>query len=269
MPELPEVQTVVNTLRPAVLGCRFRRVALARPDIVEPAGTDLAARLAGRRVRDLCRRGKRIIFRLDSPVCLVVHLGMTGRLIVAAAEEVVPPHTHLLADLAGLRGPRQLRFIDPRRFGFLLLTDDPSAGLGPEPLDLTHEQLRGLLEGTRRAVKTALLDQSLLAGLGNIYADESLHLARIHPCQIARNLTAGECLRLVRAIRRTLRAAIENKGTTLRDYVDADGRSGENGPHLRVYGREGQPCPACRTPIRRIVLNGRSAHFCPRCQPSA
>jgi formamidopyrimidine-DNA glycosylase len=268
MPELPEVQTVVATLRPRILGRRIRSVTLARNDIVTPAGVDLVTLLTGRTVRDVARRGKRIVFTLDDANRFYVHLGMSGQLRLIHRSEPAPPHTHLEIDVG--RGER-LRFRDPRRFGgvWWLGTDvgAQDTGMGPEPLALRPAQLAKRLAGTTRAIKNALLDQRVVAGLGNIYVDESLFAAGIHPLAPADRLTVEQVARLNRAIKLTLRRALRHRGSTLRDYTDADGAAGAFQKLHRVYDRAGEKCRTCKTPIDRIVLGGRSTHFCPRCQP--
>lgn len=265
MPELPEVQTVVTTLRPKVLGRAIRAVVWVRPDILTPSDLDLAARVCGRTVRSIERRGKRIVFTLDDDNRFYIHLGMTGRLSVDAPDAPLPTHTHLELDL----GPDRLRFRDPRRFGGIWWVgrESPDVGMGPEPLGLRPAELFRRLQRTTRAVKNALLDQRVVAGLGNIYVDEALHAAGIHPRMPANRLTAAQVGRLSRAIKATLRRAIHHRGSTLRDYVDADGAAGSFQRLHRVYHREGAPCVRCRQAIKRIVLGGRSTHFCVRCQP--
>jgi formamidopyrimidine-DNA glycosylase len=273
MPELPEVQTVVTTLRPKLLGRTIRAVRLARADILQPAGADLPALLVGRAVSSIERRGKRIIFRLSDDARFYVHLGMTGQLTVAPPDAPLPPHTHLTIDFDARDGAGfpQVRFRDPRRFGgvwWLGHDEPPDAGMGPEPLSLRPAQLARRLARTTRAVKNALLDQSVVAGLGNIYVDESLFAARIHPLTPADRLSLEQIARLNRAIKATLRKAIRHRGSSLRDYLDADGERGAFQKLHRVYDRAGEPCRNCRTPVERIVLGGRSTHFCPKCQPS-
>ena len=265
MPELPEVQTVITTLRPKVLGRVIRRIVSVREDIVTPAGTDLAARLAGRTVTSVDRRGKRIVFTLDDDNRFYIHLGMTGQLAVVPPDASLPPHTHFELDL----GARRVRFRDPRRFGGVWWVGNGSVdeGMGPEPLDLRPSELLRRLARTTRAVKNALLDQRVVAGLGNIYIDEALHAARIHPLAAADRLDATDVGRLSRAIKTTLNRAIRHRGSTLRDYIDADGAEGGFQRLHRVYDRAGKPCHRCRAPIERIVLGGRSTHFCPQCQP--
>jgi formamidopyrimidine-DNA glycosylase len=277
MPELPEVQTVVSTLRPKVRGVRVGRVRLHRADIVSPAGTDLAPLLEGRAITDVERRAKRIVFTVDGCDQFYVHLGMTGQLTVEGAGAPVRTHTHLVVELEKSEARRQksegekleLRFRDPRRFGgvFWLGCESAERGLGPEPLTLKPGRLAKQLARTRRAIKAALLDQATIAGIGNIYADEALYLARIHPLTPANELSLEEIGRLNRAIKLTLRRAIRARGSTLRDFVDADNEPGGYRSKHQVYDRAGEKCRRCKATIERIVLTGRSTCFCPRCQP--
>lgn len=270
MPELPEVQTVVDTLRPKLLGRTIARVQLNRQDIVTPPDADLIARLTGRTVIDVARRGKRIVFTLDTRERFYVHLGMTGRLAMNLFHEPALPHTHLVVALGG--SSDEMRFVDPRRFGGIWwLGHDlpPEGNMGPEPMSTRPAQLGKRLARTTRAIKNALLDQTVLAGLGNIYVDESLFAAGIHPLSQADQLTPEQITRLSRSIKSTLRRAIRHRGSTLRDYRDADGAPGGFQSLHRVYNRGGKPCHVCRTPIERIVLGGRSTHFCPKCQPGS
>jgi formamidopyrimidine-DNA glycosylase len=298
MPELPEVQTVVDTLRPRLLGRSILGIPTIRQDIVLPAGFDLIGYLAGRSVTELTRRGKRIVFTLDDGNRFYIHLGMTGRLTLESPDAPVQKHTHLIVLLGeGIKGrrmkdegrmktyalsdpssafclhpsalPQTLRFRDPRRFGgiFWLGHDSPAGDMGPEPLTLRRAQLARSLVRTTRAIKNVLLDQTVIAGIGNIYADESLFLAQIHPLTPADKLDEDQIRRLNRAIKLTLRRALRHRGSTLRDYVDADGIKGAYQNQHRVYDRAGKPCRTCKTPIERLVLGGRSAHFCPTCQP--
>jgi formamidopyrimidine-DNA glycosylase len=267
MPELPEVETVVRTLRPRIMGRRVDGVRLLRRDIVEPVEADLALLLAGRTIAKLNRRGKKIVFQLDDGNRFVIHLGMTGRLTIQAAQSVHPVHTHLLIAV----GREEIRFTDPRRFGgvFWLGTESEEIGLGPEPLTMRARELAERLSKTKRAIKTALLDQSLIAGIGNIYADEALFTAGIHPRIRADKLTAEQVTALSRAIKTVLRRALRHRGSTLRDYRDANGEAGGFQKLHRVYDRAGEPCMVCGTPIKRIVMGGRSSHFCPKCQGRA
>lgn len=291
MPELPEVQTVVDTLRPNMVGRKIVAVNLLRLDMLEPQGVDLPARLMGRTIRAIERRGKRIIFTLDDTHRFFIHLGMSGRLTIHSPADAQAAHTHLILDVAAadrfagksssgkknasraqaLEGTAiQLRFRDPRRFGGIwwMGKDECDSGMGPEPLEVQPRQLADRLARTTRAIKNALLDQGLIAGLGNIYVDESLFGAGIHPLRPANELSYEEVKKLATAIKTTLRRAIRHRGSTLRDYRDAQGKAGGFQSLHRVYGRAGKLCSVCKTPIERIVLGGRSTHFCPKCQAS-
>lgn len=269
MPELPEVQTVVLTLQPKTVGRTIRNVVHLRRDIVTPADVDLRKLLRNRRIESITRRGKRIVFTLDDANRFYVHLGMTGQLTVTTADTPVSSHMHLELDLGG---KQRLRFRDPRRFGGIWwLGRDalPDAGMGPEPLKLRPAQLFQRLHRTTRAVKNALMDQTVVAGLGNIYVDEALFAAGIHPLIPANTLTIEQVGKLNRAIKTVLRRALRHRGSTLRDYMDAEGGAGAFQNFHSVYDRTGKPCRRCRSPIERIVLGGRSTHFCAKCQPSA
>lgn len=265
MPELPEVETVVRTLRPRLVGQTIRRVTLARTDILTPSDFDLATHLVGRTVESIDRRGKRIIITLDTTDRFYIHLGMTGQLTADPPTAPLKTHTHLILDTpAG-----QIRFRDPRRFGgiwWLGRDAAPDDRMGPEPLGIRPSQLATRLAKTKRAIKSALLDQQLIAGLGNIYVDEALFAAAIHPLTLASDVSLDQVKRLTRAIKLTLRTAIRHRGSTLRDYMDAEGNGGGFQDRHKVYDRAGKPCRTCKTPIERIVLGGRSTHFCPKCQ---
>ena len=270
MPELPEVETVVRGLRPALVGRTFTGATVRWPrTIAHPEADRFPAQLAGRRITAVGRRGKYIVLTLDRG-WLLIHLKMSGRLRVVPADEPLEAHTHTTFDLDD---GRQLRFRDVRKFGRVHLVDDAEqviGQLGPEPLadDFTLAVFRQRLARRSGRLKSLLLNQQFLAGLGNIYADESLFAARLHPLRRADTLSPAEQARLYAAIRATLSAAIAGQGTTLSDggYTDAQGRSGRYQARLAVYGRRGQPCPVCGTPIERIIVGGRSTHFCPGCQ---
>jgi formamidopyrimidine-DNA glycosylase len=267
MPELPEVQTVVMTLQPRVVGRTIARIVRLRRDIVTPADVDLKKLLQGRRVESISRRGKRIVFALDDRNRFYIHLGMTGRLSLTSPDSPLLPHTHLELDLGH---GQHLRFQDARRFGGVWWLGSevlPDTGMGPEPLTLRPAELFRRLHETTRPVKNALMDQTVIAGLGNIYVDESLFKAGIHPLKSANRLSVAEVQRLNRSIKATLRRALRHRGSTLRDYRDADGAAGAFQKLHRVYNRAGERCRKCRTSIARIVLGGRSTHFCPKCQP--
>ena len=275
MPELPEVETIVRTLRPRAVNAWIVSVNLLRGDMVEPADTNLGEVLAGRRVSAIDRRGKRIIMSLEPAGQLVIRLGMTGRLTLHPLETPLRVHTHLVLQLGSAtvgEAGFEIHFCDPRRFGdirWLASGERPDAGLGPEPLTIRQARLGQALSRTGRAIKSALLDQSVIAGLGNIYVDESLFLAGIHPLTPADTLCADQVRTLRSAIVSTLRKAIKHRGSTLRDYVDAAGGKGSFQKFHNVYGKSSQACPNCAATIQRIVLGGRSTCYCPRCQPAA
>ncbi|HEY1684770.1 MAG TPA: bifunctional DNA-formamidopyrimidine glycosylase/DNA-(apurinic or apyrimidinic site) lyase [Tepidisphaeraceae bacterium] len=266
MPELPEVQTVVDTISPFVTGKRIKNIDLFRDDIVTPIDIDLPQLLRGRTIKKIWRRAKRIMFELDNANSFYIHLGMSGQLKIASADKPIIKHTHLIIHL----DKQQLRFRDPRRFGGVFWlghnhADDPN--LGPEPLDISAPELQTRLSKTRRAIKVALMDQSLIAGLGNIYADEALFDSGIDPRRPANKLSPEQIKKLTHSIKAVLRAAIEHRGSTLRDYTDAKGRKGKFQKQHRVYHRTGQACVTCGGKIQKIILGGRSTHFCKKCQP--
>lgn len=295
MPELPEVQSIVNALAPHLPGHTISAVSQSRLDIASLAtfrrkgpGLSLAPLLTSRTITAVLRRAKRILLPLDNHAHLYFHLGMTGHLALSPPAPL--PHTHLTLTLSPPSAtlslchsvslslpppsPLLLAFSDPRRFGKVvylpphLPTDDPGGdGLGPEPLTLAPADFHALLQRTRRPLKAALLDQRLLAGVGNIYADEALHAARLHPRRRAHTLAPAESADLLAALQRTLAAAIAAGGSTLRDYRNPTGTPGTYTHHHAVYGRTHLPCPTCQTPIRQTTLAQRSTHFCPTCQP--
>ena len=270
MPELPEAETIARQLGRKLTGRTFGTVLLERRDVIRGDRLDLRKVLSGRRVDRVWRRAKRIILELDAGLRLIVRLGMTGRLTVGPASDPLEKHTHLRIAVEGTSS--ELRFRDPRRFGGVICVerDGPAdreelEGIGIEPLEASAAAFRKVLD-RRRQIKALLMDQHVVAGLGNIYCDESLHAAGIHPLTRADSLDAERAGRLLRAIKTTLRRAIRFNGTTLMDYRDADGREGSFQRLHRVYQREGEPCKTCRTPIRRIHAAGRSTFFCPKCQ---
>ena len=271
MPELPEAETIARGLRRAVRGQKLRTTHLTRPEMVHGVDCTLSTALRNRKVMDVIRRGKRVIIRLDKGASLVFALGMTGSITVERASEACDRHTHLRISF-GDRS-REIRFRDPRRFGVIWFLDNSTATsgrqlspLGDEPLEINITRFRALLT-RKRQIKAFLLDQRLIAGLGNIYCDEALHRAGIHPTIRADDLTPKQSLALLRRIRSVLRSAIKCGGSTFMDYRNADGRPGGFQRKHRVYQREGQPCYRCNTQIQRIAAAGRSTHFCPTCQP--
>jgi formamidopyrimidine-DNA glycosylase len=272
VPELPEVETVVRELRPRLLGRRLQRITVSRHALRKPWQREWERQLRGRRVADVRRRGKWIIFDLDNQMHLVVHLGMTGQLTVKTRREAVGAHTHLVFVLD--RGRHELRFRDVRRFGSATLFADgyhlenffQDTELGPEPFELAAGYWKQQLGKTGRCLKAVLLDQRVVAGVGNIYADESLFQAQLHPAQLGRDTSGQQAGRLRRAIVQVLNRAIARRGSSIRDYIGGSGRRGEYQSEFRVYGRTGEPCLRCGTLIECIRLAGRSTHFCPQCQ---
>jgi formamidopyrimidine-DNA glycosylase len=271
VPELPEVETVVRDLRPHLVGRRIAWVARGGKALRRPWSADWESALTGGRIREVRRRGKWIVAGLEGGLHLVFHLGMTGQLVVADAAEPRAEHTHLVF---GLGRRRELRFRDVRRFGSATLLPSAAevqrffgdAGLGPEPFDLGRGYWRRRLAATERALKAVLLDQRVVAGVGNIYADESLFTARLHPARTGREVGAAEAERLRKAVVAVLNRAIKCRGSTIRDYVGGSGLRGGYQEEFRVYGRTGRPCPRCGTPVECVRLAGRSTHYCPKCQ---
>ncbi len=295
MPELPEVETVARGLDLRVRGQKITSVWLGEklePFRSPPA--DIAAILAGSTIEKVRRVGKHIVVDLVRPAPKqsrmghaarqaqwLVHLGMTGRLLVSQPDVPVPPHTHAIVLL---EDHREIRFVDPRRFGRLSVIDisgprtspagkqdraQPAEGFtgsGREPLDISPQDFRALFRGRRTPIKSALLNQKLLHGVGNIYADESLFRAGIRPLRQAGRLTGKQLAKLHAALQAVLREAIALGGSSVSDYVDADGVRGFFQLEHKVYLRGGEPCLVCRTPIRRIVVAGRGTHYCHRCQ---
>ncbi len=272
MPELPEVETVRRSLEPHLVGRRVVAVE-ARPvrlrEGIEPA--DWRARIEGTRFAALERRGKYLIAHGERAAALF-HLGMSGRLVLARPQEPFAPHTHLVLRL---EGGVEVRFIDPRRFGVAVVLDPAALAAHPSLARLGPDPLRGDAEGalaaagrSRSPIRSVLLDQRVLAGLGNIYANEALALARISPLRRADRVAPRRLAALAAAVRQVLTAALDAGGTTLRDggFVNAAGDGGYFAVSLAVYGREGQPCAGCGGAIVRRVLAGRSAFYCPRCQ---
>jgi formamidopyrimidine-DNA glycosylase len=292
MPELPEVETIARGLAGRLRGDVIESVWLgSKPEPLKSPAFEIAAALENKRISGVRRMGKHIVFDLESlapkrapgrgrslrsaargaslrrsaPSARdqwIVHLGMTGRLLVCPPDAERVKHTHAVLRLAS---NRELRFIDPRRFGRLSVAHGFRAA-GVEPLEVEGERFIGLFRGRKTPIKSALLNQKLLGGVGNIYADESLFRAAIRPRRRASSLSRQNLRRLRRAVQEVLQEAIALGGSSVSDYVDADGEKGFFQLRHRVYGREGEPCLNCRTPIKRIVIAGRSSHYCPQCQ---
>jgi formamidopyrimidine-DNA glycosylase len=280
MPELPEVETIARGLAKRVSGDVIESVWLGqKPEPLKSSAQEIVAALQHSRILDVRRVGKHIVFDLtytapssakrrktNSPTELaanwIVHLGMTGRLQVCEPQAEIQKHTHAILKL---KSGRELRFVDPRRFGRLSVAVKFEAG-GVEPLEADLDRFVALFRGRKTPIKSALLNQKLLRGVGNIYADESLIRAGIRPRRSASTITRLQFAKLLTALKKVLREAIAAGGSSISDYVDSDGEEGFFQLQHRVYGREGEPCLVCKTPIKRIVIAGRSSHFCPKCQ---
>ena len=271
MPELPEVETIARTLAPAVRGRVVARVELLHRPLLRTGGRKVLDALRGRRVLGVRRRGKMLIIEFEGGRTLVFHLKMTGQFLFAGRGVPRDKHTRLAFKFED--GKNELRFRDVRKFGFLLcLEGDPEAScdelscLGPEPLEVGPEEFAAILKPRKGRIKSLLLDQTKIAGIGNIYADEMLFDARIYPEAPASSLGKQAVGRLYESMRKILTLAIAEKGSTLQDYRDAEGKAGSFQFFHKVYGREGEPCVACGTPVRMRRIGGRSSHFCPMCQ---
>jgi len=273
VPELPEVETVRRRIAPLVEGATIAGAEIVDPRLTRPVSPSLVAdALVGERIAAVERRGKYLLWRLESGRTLVVHLRMTGSLLHFPAGDL-PADAHRRATLA-LDTGAAVGYRDVRRFGTWELLDDGhlrpylASRLGPEPLapSFTSARLARIVAGRRAPIKAVLLDQRRIAGIGNIYADEALWRARIHPRRPAGELDAPEIAHLHRAVRAALRRGVELNGSTLRDYVTPDGEGGGMQHEFHVYGRLGEPCDRCGRPIARIVVGGRGTWLCPRCQ---
>ena len=274
MPELPEVETIRRGLAARLEGRRLVRVEARRPDLRIPLPVDLSHRLEGRRIETVGRRAKYLLLRMDDGTTLIAHLGMSGRMVILPPGDRAPldAHDHVILET---EDGDEVRFNDVRRFGLMTLAAAGEldahpllASLGPEPLgnDFNGPALAAALAGKRTPIKAALLDQHVVAGVGNIYACEALHRAGISPRRLARTVQGGRAERLAAAVRAVLGAAIDAGGSSLRDYVQASGELGYFQHAWAVYGREGEPCPGCGKPVRRLAQSGRSTFYCTVCQ---
>jgi formamidopyrimidine-DNA glycosylase len=271
MPELPEVETIARTLAPAVRGRVIAGVELIFRPLLRRGGRKVLAGLEGRRVLGVRRRGKMLLIACESARTLVFHLKMTGQFLFAGATEPCDKHTRLVIRFED--GANELRFRDVRKFGFLLCVEgDPMAAcaelacLGPEPLEVGLEEFAAFIARKKGRIKSLLLDQTVIAGIGNIYADEMLFDARIHPETPASSLAKKAVERLYVSMKKVLTLAIAEKGSTLQDYRDAEGKAGNFQFFHKVYDRKGEPCVVCAAPVRMTRIGGRSSHFCPKCQ---
>jgi formamidopyrimidine-DNA glycosylase len=267
MPELPEVETIKNELSPHVTGREITGVTLRWDGMVKtPSADEFCSRITGRKIADLTRRGKYLFFHLSGGDILVMHMKMTGSLLIN------PENDKFTRAVIHLDGGMEMHFWDPRKFGRMWLTDDEctvTGQLGPEPLDdgFSIEMLANMLKGRTAPVKPVLLDQSIIAGIGNMYADEALFDAKIHPSRPANSLSAGEVARLHDAITCVLNAALVNKGASVRNYIRPGGETGTAHFEFRVAHGVGKECPIHHVPIKRIVVRGRGTYYCPECQP--
>jgi formamidopyrimidine-DNA glycosylase len=292
MPELPEVETVARGLRQTILGRRILSIRLGKTDFIDDPAA-LEQHLPGRRIDAVERYGKFMLLRLSetqsgSPLAaeveavastaatasatpsLLVHLGMTGQLAPTPAAKPHEKHTHVWMTLDD---GRELRYTDPRRFGRMAYIAaaslaDELISFGADPLEVSAEEFATRIRSRRARIKALLLDQSVLRGIGNIYADESLWRAKIHPARLGAQLSLAQLAMLRKALQEILRKAIVMRGSSISDFLDADGEPGEYQRHHRAYGREGKRCYRCKTPIRRTIVAGRSSYFCPKCQPA-
>jgi formamidopyrimidine-DNA glycosylase len=297
VPELPEVETIVRGLERRVVGDTIDSVWIgSRPQPLKSSAALIARTLEGKKIARVGRAGKHIVFDLekvadrdghptatsstrapathrrlagesknrgDTSAQWIIHLGMTGRITITNPADEIAKHTHLIAKLAS---GRELRFVDPRMFGKLSVHSGAFDPGGVEPLEVSEEKFIALFRGRKTPIKSALLNQKLVRGVGNIYADESLFRAGIRPRRRAASIPRQQIAKLYHSVREVLREAIAVGGSSVSDYVDADGEQGFFQLQHRVYGREGEPCLVCRNPIRRVVLAGRSSHYCPKCQ---
>jgi formamidopyrimidine-DNA glycosylase len=274
MPELPEVETVLRGLRKRAIGRRIISVDVLHSGIIAGDAESFASQIEGKAVVSVQRKGKVLALELAGskssvPVFLVMRLGMTGQVTIQPIDSPLEAHTHVRLLLDG--GDEELRFRDVRRFGRLRCCmreefEGLLKSLGPDAQQASEEEFLQAMRGRTGAIKSWLLNQQGISGLGNIYADEALFEARIHPLAQPGRVSPVSARRLYRAVQKVLKRAIELQGTSFRDYIDIEGRPGNYLQRLRVYQKTGEPCPRCGASIRRIVIAGRSSHYCPRCQ---
>ena len=271
MPELPEVETIANGLNKRVAGTTIESVWIGeRRQPLKSSARAIASMLEGARIKGVRRVGKHIVADLEELSGerrgqWIIHLGMTGSTLVVDASVPIPKHTHLIAKVSS---GKEIRFTDPRMFGRLAVTPKSKTFEAPgmEPLRVSAEEFQRLFSGRNTPIKSALLNQKLLSGVGNIYADESLFRAGIRPKRKAKSLTRADLARLHQKVGEVLREAVELGGSSVNDYVDSEGNEGFFQLRHNVYQRTKEPCLICQTPIKRVVIGGRSSHFCPSCQ---
>jgi formamidopyrimidine-DNA glycosylase len=272
MPEMPEIETIARQLRRTIIGKRIEEVRLSGLPLRKPIAKTFPTKLRGRTIRKIMRRGKYLVAELEPKAFWLIHLGMSGRILYHATVSTAASHTHAIFQFSDAT---RLEYRDPRRFGLLAAYEVLQPGqipelrfLGKDPLGsgFTPRWLLLLLQKSRQEIKSFLLDQHKIAGLGNIYVCESLFLAQIHPARRCFTLNSEDALRLVVAIRKVLRAAIKNNGTSFSDFRDSDGKRGSNQSFLRVFQREGEACVRCRALVRRMRQGNRSSFYCSNCQ---
>lgn len=271
MPELPEVETTVRSLRPRLSGLEMSSFRLLFPPILRNKNRNVLRELRGRKIRSLARRGKMILIHCEKNLTLIFHLKMTGQLLSYPKKEPVDKHTHFILTFKGKN--RELRFRDARKFGFVSCVQSPEVldcpelkSLGPEPLELSFQNFLNLFQDRKARLKSLLLNQNFIAGIGNIYADEILFEAKLHPLSSASALHKEDIRRLWKATRHVLKKAIAARGSTIRDYRNGEGEVGSFQNFLKVYGRKSLPCRRCGGKIERLRLGQRSTFFCPCCQ---
>jgi formamidopyrimidine-DNA glycosylase len=268
MPELPEVETTIRCLTPKLQGLEVTSFKLRFPGIVGNKEEKILKKLRGKKITGLRRRGKWILIDFDSDLSLLCHLKMTGQFLFCSSKDPIDKHTHFILCFKDRK--EELRFRDVRKFGSISchLTSEVLSfpQLGPEPLEVSFYRFRRLFQGRRGRLKSLLLNQNFIAGIGNIYADEILFEAKLHPLTPVFLLGEDELRILWKAMRFVLRKALKYRGTSIRDFKDAEGKEGDFQSHLRVYGKESIPCSRCRKRIERLRLGGRSSFFCSRCQ---
>ncbi len=274
MPELPEIETVARHISPKLRGLEVRKAQLLYPRVLRDKGPNSLAKLKGKRVIGVRRRGKMLLIDFEGEMSLLFHFKMTGQFLFSPWSEPVDKHTHFI--LRFKEEARELRFRDVRKFGFISILRSSDVfslkelkNLGPEPLEISFSRFIDLFRGRKAGLKSLLLKQSFIAGIGNIYSDEILFESKLHPLIRASSLDEDDLKRMFKAMKKILRKAIRSRGSSVRDFVDCEGEEGGYQNFLRVYGRESLPCVVCGEKIVRIRLSGRSSFFCPGCQKRA
>jgi len=268
MPELPEVETIVQNLSSKIRGAEVSSFRLFFPGLIRNKKKKILEKLRGRKIINIRRRGKLILIDFDNDLTLLVHLKMTGQFVFYPSHESVDKHTHFILSFKGQK--QEVRFRDVRKFGFIqcLLTSEALKliNLGPEPLEISFSSFQNLFKGRQACLKSLILNQNFIAGIGNIYANEILFEAKLHPINSVSLLKEEELKRLWKAMRLVLKRALKHRGSSIRDFKDAEGRVGSFQNFHQVYGKESLPCPHCGARIERLRIGGRSSFFCPQCQ---